>query len=86
MPQPATPENIMTMLEVMNTRITELQRLLEPDKKWISRQEIIATHKETWYNNAVKCGGITPHKQKGRTATVYVDRAEYERYLKSITL
>jgi len=80
MAEAVTLECIYETLKLINTRLDRL----EPKRRFISRQEIIEAHSETWYNNAVNCGGITPIKQGGRNSKVTVERQEYESYLNKL--
>jgi hypothetical protein len=68
---------ILESQKMINKRIDALN----PKSRFISRKEIIEIHKETWYNNAVRGGHLTPIKQGGKTATVIFEREEYLQYI-----
>jgi hypothetical protein len=80
MDQPVTLDTIYESIKLMNRKIDSLI----PGNRFITKKEIEAIHKKTWYYRAVKSGHLTPIKQGGRTAPAKIERKEYENYIESL--
>lgn len=74
-----TKEEFFEAMRIIMAKLNEIQGM---PSRFITRQEIIAEHKRSWYENMKK--KIPPIKQGGKTATVKYERMVYERYLESL--
>jgi len=75
---------IMEALKVINKKLDRLNR---EDRRFTSRQEIIAeSGSRRFYDEGVNSGWLHPQKGRGKNATVRIERKEYEAYIAHLKL
>lgn len=79
-------DQIIELRSEITKLLNKVDQIIEERQKapsrFITRQEILAEHKRTWYENMRKV--VPPIKQGGKTSTAKYERKVYNTYVESL--